>query len=61
VADVARVAPRGAQAGVVTQTTLSVDDAAAILAEVKRRFRSREPKQQDICYDDAESTGTRSS
>ncbi|WP_295641647.1 4-hydroxy-3-methylbut-2-enyl diphosphate reductase [uncultured Methylibium sp.] len=36
---------------VVTQTTLSVDDAAEILAAVKRRFpQVREPKQQDICY-----------
>ncbi|WP_348756615.1 4-hydroxy-3-methylbut-2-enyl diphosphate reductase [uncultured Aquincola sp.] len=36
---------------VVTQTTLSVDDAAEILAAVKRRFPLvREPKQQDICY-----------
>ena len=36
---------------VVTQTTLSVDDAAEILRAVKRRFPSvREPKQQDICY-----------
>jgi 4-hydroxy-3-methylbut-2-enyl diphosphate reductase len=36
---------------VVTQTTLSVDDAAAILAAVKRRFPNiREPKKQDICY-----------
>ena len=36
---------------VVTQTTLSVDDAAQILAAVKRRFpQVREPKQQDICY-----------
>ena len=36
---------------VVTQTTLSVDDAAQILAAVKRRFPAvREPKQQDICY-----------
>jgi 4-hydroxy-3-methylbut-2-enyl diphosphate reductase len=36
---------------VVTQTTLSVDDAAAILAEVKRVFpQVREPKKQDICY-----------
>jgi 4-hydroxy-3-methylbut-2-enyl diphosphate reductase len=35
----------------VTQTTLSVDDAAEILAAVKRRFpKVREPKQQDICY-----------
>jgi 4-hydroxy-3-methylbut-2-enyl diphosphate reductase len=36
---------------VVTQTTLSVDDAAEILAAVKRHFPLvREPKQQDICY-----------
>lgn len=36
---------------VVTQTTLSVDDAAEILAAVKRRFPAvREPKKQDICY-----------
>ena len=36
---------------VVTQTTLSVDDAAEILQAVKARFpKVREPKQQDICY-----------
>lgn len=36
---------------VVTQTTLSVDDAAAILQAIKNRFpHVREPKQQDICY-----------
>jgi len=36
---------------VVTQTTLSVDDAAEILKAVKSRFpKVREPKQQDICY-----------
>ena len=36
---------------VVTQTTLSVDDAAEILQAVKRRFpKVREPKMQDICY-----------
>jgi 4-hydroxy-3-methylbut-2-enyl diphosphate reductase len=36
---------------VVTQTTLSVDDAAEILAAVKARFpQVRQPKQQDICY-----------
>ena len=41
----------GQPLAVVTQTTLSVDDAAAILAAVKRRFPNvREPKQQDICY-----------
>ena len=36
---------------VVTQTTLSVDDAAEILAAVQARFpQVRSPKQQDICY-----------
>jgi 4-hydroxy-3-methylbut-2-enyl diphosphate reductase len=51
VADVAQVRPRGGKLAVVTQTTLSVDDAAEILAEVKRVFpHVREPKQQDICY-----------
>jgi 4-hydroxy-3-methylbut-2-enyl diphosphate reductase len=51
VADVALVQPRGDRLAVVTQTTLSVDDAAEILAAVKRRFpQVREPKKQDICY-----------
>lgn len=50
-ADVARVRPKGDKLAVVTQTTLSVDDAAEILAEVKRCFpHVREPKKQDICY-----------
>ena len=51
VADVAGVHPRGQLLAVVTQTTLSVDDAAEILAAVKQRFpQVRQPKQQDICY-----------
>jgi len=52
VADVERVQiAQSDKLAVVTQTTLSVDDAAAILAAVKRRFpKVREPKQQDICY-----------
>jgi 4-hydroxy-3-methylbut-2-enyl diphosphate reductase len=52
VADVERVQVRQPdRLAVVTQTTLSVDDAAHILAAVKRRFpQVREPKQQDICY-----------
>jgi 4-hydroxy-3-methylbut-2-enyl diphosphate reductase len=51
VADVAGVRPQGGKLAVVTQTTLSVDDAAEILAAVKRRFpHVREPKKQDICY-----------
>ncbi len=51
-ADVARVRPAQERLlAVVTQTTLSVDDAAGILAAVKARFPAvREPKQQDICY-----------
>ena len=49
--DVARVQPQADKLAVVTQTTLSVDDAAEILAAVKRRFpHVREPKKQDICY-----------
>ena len=36
---------------VVTQTTLSVDDAALIMAAIEARFPNvRQPKQQDICY-----------
>ena len=52
VADVERVrVGQVDKLAVVTQTTLSVDDAAEILAAVKRRFpKVREPKQQDICY-----------
>lgn len=52
VADVARVRPAQVERlAVVTQTTLSVDDAAEIMAAVTARFPSiRQPKQQDICY-----------
>jgi len=52
VAGVALVHPAQTERlAVVTQTTLSVDDAAEILAAVKLQFPSvREPKQQDICY-----------
>lgn len=52
VEDVARVQPaQTAKLAVVTQTTLSVDDAAEITAAVRARFpQVREPKQQDICY-----------
>lgn len=52
VEDVARVQPTQTEKlAVVTQTTLSVDDAAEIAAAVKARFPNvREPKQQDICY-----------
>ena len=52
VADVAHVQPlQTERLAVVTQTTLSVDDAAEISAALKLRFPTiREPKQQDICY-----------
>jgi 4-hydroxy-3-methylbut-2-enyl diphosphate reductase len=52
VADVADVSPAQTEKlAVVTQTTLSVDDAAEIAAAVRARFpKVREPKQQDICY-----------
>jgi 4-hydroxy-3-methylbut-2-enyl diphosphate reductase len=52
VGDVAKVSPaQTSKLAVVTQTTLSVDDAAEIAAAVRARFPEvREPKQQDICY-----------
>ncbi len=52
VAAVAHVQPAQTQLlAVVTQTTLSVDDAAEIAAAIKARFpNARQPKQQDICY-----------
>ena len=52
VADVALVQPAQTdKLALVTQTTLSVNDAAAITAAVRARFPSvRAPKQQDICY-----------
>ena len=52
VADVAKVRPgQTERLALVTQTTLSVDDAAEIATAVKARFPAvREPKQQDICY-----------
>ena len=50
--DVANLAlPHTDKLAVVTQTTLSVDDAAEILAAVQARFpQVKTPKQQDICY-----------
>ena len=50
--DVATVQPlQTERLAVVTQTTLSVDDAAEIMAAVQKRFpQIRPPKQQDICY-----------
>ena len=50
--DVNKVKPKQIQLlAVVTQTTLSMDDAAHIMKAIKTRFpQIREPKQQDICY-----------
>jgi 4-hydroxy-3-methylbut-2-enyl diphosphate reductase len=50
--DVARLQVREpARLAYVTQTTLSVDDAQAIVAALKARFPSiRGPKKDDICY-----------
>ena len=52
VADVASLSVRDpAQLAYVTQTTLSVDDAAAIVAALKARFPDIVgPKKDDICY-----------
>jgi 4-hydroxy-3-methylbut-2-enyl diphosphate reductase len=52
VADVAVLAPRDPQKlAYVTQTTLSVDDARAIVEALRLRFPAiRGPKQDDICY-----------
>jgi len=52
VEDVARIMPlQTEKLALVTQTTLSVDDAAEIAAAVIARFPNvRAPKQQDICY-----------
>ena len=51
-ADVAQLAvPAGAKLAYVTQTTLSVDDAARVVAALKRRFPDiTGPKKDDICY-----------
>jgi 4-hydroxy-3-methylbut-2-enyl diphosphate reductase len=50
--DVERLAPRDAQnLAYVTQTTLSVDDTAEIVAALKRRFpQIAGPHREDICY-----------
>ena len=52
VEDVARLQVRdAARLAYVTQTTLSVDDAQAIVAALKARFPAiRGPKKDDICY-----------
>ncbi len=51
VADVTALSPKSEKLADVTQTTLSVDDAAAIIAALKARFpRIVGPKRDDICY-----------
>ena len=50
--DVARIEPRDPQAlAFITQTTLSVDDTAGIVAALQARFPNIEgPAREDICY-----------
>jgi 4-hydroxy-3-methylbut-2-enyl diphosphate reductase len=52
VSDVYNLEPiQNKRLAVVTQTTLSVDDASEIMAAIKERFpQIHLPKQQDICY-----------
>ncbi|HEY7240687.1 MAG TPA: 4-hydroxy-3-methylbut-2-enyl diphosphate reductase [Burkholderiales bacterium] len=51
VEDVAALQPASERLSYVTQTTLSVDDAAAVIAALKSRFpRIVGPKKDDICY-----------
>jgi 4-hydroxy-3-methylbut-2-enyl diphosphate reductase len=52
VADVARIAPRDPERlAFITQTTLSVDDTAAVVAALQARFPAIVgPQKEDICY-----------
>jgi 4-hydroxy-3-methylbut-2-enyl diphosphate reductase len=52
VTDVERLAVRDPERiGVVTQTTLSVDDTADVLAAIRRRYPTlATPRKEDICY-----------
>jgi len=51
VEDVAALRPASERLSYVTQTTLSVDDAAAVIAALKARFpKIVGPKKGDICY-----------
>ncbi|MFA7439668.1 MAG: 4-hydroxy-3-methylbut-2-enyl diphosphate reductase [Sphingomonadaceae bacterium] len=51
VADAESVMPPVAALGFLTQTTLSVDDTAAIVATLQRRFPAiSSPRGEDICY-----------
>ena len=50
-ADVSRLAPPAGQLAFVTQTTLSVDDTADVVAALKARFPDiAAPHKEDICY-----------
>lgn len=50
-ADAETVAPPAGKLGFLTQTTLSVDDTARVIAVLKRRFPAIEgPRGEDICY-----------
>jgi 4-hydroxy-3-methylbut-2-enyl diphosphate reductase len=43
--------PEGTKVAYITQTTLSVDETAAIIGVLRRRFPEvRAPKKEDICY-----------
>jgi 4-hydroxy-3-methylbut-2-enyl diphosphate reductase len=51
VEDIAALKPATDRLAYVTQTTLSVDDAAQIVAALRARFPGiRGPKKDDICY-----------
>jgi len=52
VADVMRLQPKNEERlAYVTQTTLSLDDASAVIEALRRRFpKIMEPKKADICY-----------
>lgn len=51
VAEAERVAPPPGPLAFITQTTLSVDDTAEMVATLRRRFPAIEgPKREDICY-----------
>jgi len=50
-AEAADMAPPAGPLAVITQTTLSVDDTADIIAILRARFpRLEEPRREDICY-----------
>jgi 4-hydroxy-3-methylbut-2-enyl diphosphate reductase len=51
VEEAARVAPPPGRLAFITQTTLSVDDTAEMVAVLRSRFPALEgPKREDICY-----------